>query len=74
MIVWTDAEAVLHVGQPAKTGRHSFNGGEHLCRHRPPPRPQASLTTLPFLDIRRGVGATCSLVTRYLTEQEIGYT
>src|SRR5262249_7086142 len=27
---------------------------------------------IPFVDLRRNVGATCSIVTRYLTEQDIG--
>jgi nanoRNase/pAp phosphatase (c-di-AMP/oligoRNAs hydrolase) len=30
------------------------------------------LNGVPFIDLRKDVGATCSIVTRYLTEQEIG--
>src|SRR5206468_2014806 len=29
------------------------------------------VVNVPFLDIRRSIGATCSLVTRYLMEQEL---
>jgi nanoRNase/pAp phosphatase (c-di-AMP/oligoRNAs hydrolase) len=71
-IEWSDDLAVVMVDSQPKTGRHSFNGEANIYavidHHQTP----GELDDIPFLDIRRGVGATCSLVTRYLLEQEIG--
>ena len=70
-IKWSDNHAVVMVDSQPKTGRHSFNGEAHIygvIDHHITP---GDLEGVPFLDIRRGVGATCSLVTRYLNEQEI---
>jgi nanoRNase/pAp phosphatase (c-di-AMP/oligoRNAs hydrolase) len=70
-IRWSDDKAVVMVDSQPKTGRHSFNGEANIYavidHHQTP----GELDGVPFLDIRRGVGATCSLVTRYLLEQEI---
>jgi nanoRNase/pAp phosphatase (c-di-AMP/oligoRNAs hydrolase) len=70
-IRWSERQAVVMVDSQPKTGRHSFNGEANiyavLDHHQTP----GDLDGIPFLDIRRGVGATCSLVTRYLMEQEI---
>lgn len=70
-VVWKDSDAVVMVDSQPKTGRHSFNGEADIYavidHHKTP----GDLQGVPFLDIRRGVGATCSLVTRYLMEQEI---
>jgi nanoRNase/pAp phosphatase (c-di-AMP/oligoRNAs hydrolase) len=71
-IQWSDDDAVIMVDSQPKTGRHSFNGEATIYgvidHHQTP----GELDGIPFLDIRRGIGATCSLVTRYLMEQEIG--
>ena len=71
-IEWSDEQAVIMVDSQPKTGRHSFNGEANIYavidHHQTP----GQLDNIPFLDIRRGVGATCSLVTRYLLEQDIG--
>lgn len=70
-VEWSDDNAVVMVDSQPKTGRHSFNGEVDLWgvidHHQTP----GELSGVPFLDIRRGVGATCSLVTRYLVEQEL---
>lgn len=70
-VSWSDGQAVVMVDSQPKTGRHSFNGEATIYgvidHHQTP----GDLDGIPFLDIRRSVGATCSLVTRYLTEQEI---
>src|SRR5476651_1692766 len=71
-VEWSDRQAVIMVDSQPKTGRHSFNGEANIYavidHHQTP----GDLDGVPFLDIRRSVGATCSLVTRYLNEQEIG--
>lgn len=68
---WSPRDAVVMVDSQPKTGRHSFNGHVKvwgvLDHHQTP----GDLTDVPFIDIRRGMGATCSLVTRYLMEQEL---
>ena len=70
-ITWSDSQAVVMVDSQPKTGRHSFNGEANLYavidHHQTP----GVVDGVPFLDIRRGVGATCSVVTRYLIEQDI---
>lgn len=68
---WSADDAVVMVDSQPKTGRHSFNGEVRIFgvidHHQTP----GDLAGIPFLDIRRGLGATCSLVTRYLMEQEL---
>src|SRR5580765_8112273 len=70
-IKWSDEEAVVMVDSQPKTGRHSFNGEANIYavidHHQTP----GELDGVPFLDIRRNIRATCSVVTRYLLEQEI---
>lgn len=71
LLVWEGDEAVVMVDSQPKTGRHSFNGGlaitAVLDHHETP----GDLTGVPFVDIRRNVGATCSIVAKYLIEQEV---
>lgn len=70
-VIWQPDEAVVMVDSQPGTGRHSFDGETPiygvLDHHQTP----GDIERVPFLDIRRGIGATCSLVTRYLLEQEI---
>lgn len=70
-IHWNDSQAVVMVDSQPKTGRHSFNGEANIYavidHHQTP----GEVAGVPFVDIRQSVGATCSLVTRYLLEQEI---
>lgn len=70
-ITWTDREALVMVDSQPKTGRHSFEGRVPIYavidHHQTP----GDLNGIPFQDVRRGLGATCSLVTRYLMEQEL---
>lgn len=68
--VWGDQEAVVMVDSQPGTGRHTFDPTVPIYavidHHRTP----GDLDGIPFVDIRSGMGATCSLVTRYLLEQE----
>lgn len=70
-VEWSADQAVVMVDSQPKTGRHSFNGEVDLWgvidHHQTP----GDLSGVPFLDIRRGLGATCSLVTKYLSEQDL---
>ncbi len=70
-VVWGADEAVVMLDSQPRTGRHNLNAEVPLYavidHHQTP----GDLANVPFLDIRRTIGATCSLVTRYLMEQEL---
>src|SRR6516164_778284 len=71
-IVWGAGEALVMVDSQPNTGRHNFDPTIALYAvidHHDTP---GDLEGVPFVDVRRGLGATCSLVTGYLMEQEIG--
>jgi hypothetical protein len=66
-VAWDDEHAVVMVDSQPKTGRHSFNGEARLWGVIDHHQTCGDVDGIPFLDIRRGLGATCSLVTRYLS-------
>src|SRR5580700_7000354 len=69
--VWDEGEMVVMVDSQPNTGRHNFRDRAPLYAvidHHDTP---GDLDGVPFIDIRRRLGSTCSLVTRYLMEQEI---
>jgi nanoRNase/pAp phosphatase (c-di-AMP/oligoRNAs hydrolase) len=71
-VIWSEREAVVMVDSQPNTGRHSFDGGDVplyavLDHH----HTAGDLEHIPFIDVRRGLGATCSLVTSYLMEQDV---
>ncbi len=64
-------EAVVMVDSQPHTGRHSFNGELPLYAvidHHTTP---GDVRGVPFVDLRPTLGATCTLVTRYLIEQNV---
>jgi nanoRNase/pAp phosphatase (c-di-AMP/oligoRNAs hydrolase) len=70
-MVWSASEAVVMVDSQPRTGRHNLpaeSGLYAVIDHHQTP---GDVANVPFLDIRRSIGATCSLVTRYLMEQEL---
>jgi len=73
-VVWQEGDAVVMVDSQPKTGRHSHEGDWALAAvldHHDTP---GQLDTVPFTDIRPHLGATCTLVTKYLVEQEVAMT
>jgi nanoRNase/pAp phosphatase (c-di-AMP/oligoRNAs hydrolase) len=64
-------EAVVMVDSQPKTGRHNLDPCVPLYavidHHETP----GDTSSVPFVDVRDSVGATCSLVTSYLIEQDI---
>lgn len=73
-VAWAKKEAVVMVDSQPKTGRHSFNGGVPLYAvidHHATP---GDLKGVPFVDVRENLGSTCSLVTRFLIEQDVSLT
>jgi nanoRNase/pAp phosphatase (c-di-AMP/oligoRNAs hydrolase) len=71
-LTWHGGEAVVMVDSQPNTGRHSFDPCAPLYavidHHETP----GDLEGIPFVDVRKGMGATCSIVTRYLMEQGVG--
>lgn len=64
-------DAIVMVDSQPKTGRHTFSEEVPITcviDHHDTP---GDLEGIPFVDIRPTVGATCTLVYRYLTEQEV---
>lgn len=70
-VAFAEDDAVVMVDSQPRTGRHSIDPQIPIYgvidHHQTP----GDLENVSFLDIRRSVGATCSLVTRYLMEQEL---
>jgi nanoRNase/pAp phosphatase (c-di-AMP/oligoRNAs hydrolase) len=71
-VKWDLDEAVVMVDSQPNTGRHNIDEDElplvAVIDHHATP---GDIDGVPFTDIRRNLGATCSLVTQYLIEQEI---
>jgi nanoRNase/pAp phosphatase (c-di-AMP/oligoRNAs hydrolase) len=70
-VTWRPAEALVMVDSQPNTGRHSFDSDVSIYAvldHHDTP---GDLEGIPFVDVRQDLGATCSLVTSYLIEQEI---
>src|SRR5262249_16886865 len=70
-VAWDPGDAVVMVDSQPKTGRHTFAEAIPLYAvidHHDPP---GDLDGVPFTDIRASHGATCTLVTKYLREQEV---
>jgi nanoRNase/pAp phosphatase (c-di-AMP/oligoRNAs hydrolase) len=58
------------VDSQPKTGRHTLGAETPIYAVIDHHRTGGDLSNIPFVDVRHGLGATCSLVTRYLTEQD----
>ncbi len=71
-VPWDDADsAVVMVDSQPNTGRHNLDPCVPLygvIDHHDTP---GDLDDIPFVDVRRSLGATCSLVTSYLMEQNV---
>jgi nanoRNase/pAp phosphatase (c-di-AMP/oligoRNAs hydrolase) len=70
-LTWEEDEAIVMVDSQPDTGRQSLDSNcplyAVLDHHATP----GKLKDVPFVDVRDELGATCSLVTRYLIEQEV---
>ncbi|HXG11511.1 MAG TPA: DHH family phosphoesterase [Gemmataceae bacterium] len=70
-VSWRPGEVIVMVDSQPKTGRHTLAPGVPLYAvidHHDTP---GDLEGVPFVDVRRSLGATCSLVTSYLIEQNV---
>jgi nanoRNase/pAp phosphatase (c-di-AMP/oligoRNAs hydrolase) len=69
--VWREGERLVMVDSQPNTGRHNCNIADQLfgvIDHHDTP---GDLEGVPFVDVRRSLGATCSIVTSYLMEQNL---
>ncbi len=70
-IEWQDQDSLVMVDSQPNTGRHSFDSTVPIYAvidHHDTP---GDIAQIPFVDIRKGIGSTCTLVTKYLIEQEV---
>ncbi len=70
-LVWLPGDSVVMVDSQPNTGRHTLDEATPLygvLDHHATP---GDLDTVPFSDIRPHLGATCTLVTKYLLEQDV---
>ncbi len=70
-VEWGEGEGLVMVDSQPNTGRHNLPENAPLYAvidHHDTP---GDLEDVPFADVRRSLGATCSLVTSYLMEQNI---
>jgi nanoRNase/pAp phosphatase (c-di-AMP/oligoRNAs hydrolase) len=70
-ITWKEGDALVMVDSQPNTGRHNFDPTVPLYAvidHHDTP---GDVEGIPFVDVRAGLGATCSVVTSYLIEQEV---
>ncbi|QVL32260.1 DHH family phosphoesterase [Telmatocola sphagniphila] len=70
-IHWKAGDAVVMVDSQPNTGRHSIGKDAPLKAVIDHHETGGDLKGIPFHDIRPHIGATCTLVTKYLLEQEI---
>jgi len=70
-VKWEEGEALVMVDSQPNTGRHSLDPSVPLYAVIDHHDTKGDLEGVPFLDVRRSLGATCSLVTSYLMEQTI---
>jgi nanoRNase/pAp phosphatase (c-di-AMP/oligoRNAs hydrolase) len=70
-VEWRPGDAVVMVDSQPGTGRHTLTDAAPLYavidHHETP----GDLDDIPFSDVRPNLGATCTLVTRYLIEQDV---
>jgi nanoRNase/pAp phosphatase (c-di-AMP/oligoRNAs hydrolase) len=70
-IRWQPGELVVMVDSQPNTGRHTFGPDAPIYavidHHQTP----GDLEDVEFVDVRCGLGATCSMVTSYLMEQDL---
>ncbi len=70
-VEWRPDDAVIMVDSQPNTGRHSIPEGipiHAVIDHHDTP---GEVEDVAFVDVRSGLGATCTLVTSYLIEQQI---
>lgn len=73
-IDWKENHAVVMVDSQPRTGRHAIPEEVEVTAVIDHHEFSGSTKGLPFVDVRAGLGATCTLVTKYLMEQRLDPT
>jgi nanoRNase/pAp phosphatase (c-di-AMP/oligoRNAs hydrolase) len=68
---WQDGDALVMVDSQPNTGRHNLDPTVPIYAVIDHHDTGGDVEDIPFVDVRRSLGATCSLVTSYLMEQSI---
>jgi nanoRNase/pAp phosphatase (c-di-AMP/oligoRNAs hydrolase) len=68
-VTWQRGDALVMVDSQPNTGRHSLDPTVPLYAVIDHHETGGEVQGIPFVDVRRGLGATCSVVTSYLMEQ-----
>lgn len=70
-IVWRPGDAVVMVDSQPKTGRHTLPDDAPICAVLDHHETPGELDDVRFVDVRPNLGATCTLVARYLIDQGV---
>lgn len=70
-LAWETGSALVMVDSQPNTGRHTFDADIPLYAVIDHHHTSGDVHGIPFVDVRSGLGATCSLVASYLMEQEV---
>lgn len=70
-VVWKDNYAVVMVDSQPNTGRHTIPDDVEITAIIDHHEFSGTTKGVPFVDVRAGLGATCTLVTKYLMEQKL---
>lgn len=71
---WKENYAVVMVDSQPRTGRHTIPDEVEVTAVIDHHEFSGSTKGLPFVDVRAGLGATCTLVTKYMMEQRLDPT
>ncbi|HMO35629.1 MAG TPA: DHH family phosphoesterase, partial [Gemmatales bacterium] len=70
-VIWKDNHAVVMVDSQPGTGRHTIPDDVEISAILDHHEYSGSTKGIPFVDVRTNLGATCTLVTKYLMEQKL---
>jgi nanoRNase/pAp phosphatase (c-di-AMP/oligoRNAs hydrolase) len=70
-VTWKDSHAVVMVDSQPGTGRHTIPEDVEVTAIIDHHEFSGSTKGVPFVDVRAGLGATCTLVSKYLMEQKL---
>lgn len=70
-VQWSASDAVVMVDSQPETGRHNLDPSATIVAVIDHHLTAGEVEGVSFVDVRRDVGATCTIVTRYLVEQEV---
>lgn len=73
-VAWSPREALIMVDSQPNTGRHTLPADLPIHAVIDHHDTAGEVDGVPFVDVRSDVGATCTIITQYLREQEVKLT